>query len=148
MKITYDGEASASYIYFTSIRPGGVAETVACERLDVDLDEEDQIIALRFFEFQDSTFPRCLKYALQHSNVTYDESARSVRISFTNDATVNRSISWDVNIDLDDEGQLLGLEILFTDADYYPDGTQKALYAGNKLKFVSQYVVPFDPLLE
>lgn len=146
MKITYDDEANASYVYFTHIGPGGVAETVPFLEMDVDLDEAAQIVALRLAESEECVFQKRLKYALQHSNVYYDESRRSLVITFGENPEPTKSTAWEATIDLDAGGQILGLEILFADPDYGPDDGRERLYAVGKLKRMAKYIVPFEEL--
>jgi len=146
MKITYDDEANASYIYFTSIEAGGVTETAPFVEMSVELDENNQIAILRICENEDCKFQNRLKYVLQHPHVSYDEAPRSIIISFASVPEPKNVIAWDGNVDLDDEGQILGLEILFAHPDYRPDDGQERLYAEGKLKHLSKYIVPFDQL--
>ena len=144
MKITYDDGANASYVYFTHIGPGGVAETVPFQEMDVDLDEAEQIVALRLAESEECVFQERLEHALQHPNVNYDESGRSLVITFGDDPKPTKSISWEATIDLDAGGQILGLEILFADPDYKPDDGRERLCAAGKLKHIAKYIAPFD----
>ena len=144
MRITYDDEASAGYIYFTEIGAGSVAKTIPSQPMDADLDEANQIIVLKLAESEDCLFPGRLDYTRQHPNVTYDEVDRRLIISFADDPKSKKSISWDANIDLDEGGQILGLEILFADPEYIPDDEQERLFAEGKLKYIAKYIVPFD----
>ena len=143
MKITYDKEALASYVYFTTIGAGEAKFTFTYQRMDVGLDEKDQIAFLRIFESEEHKFQNRLKYALQHPNVAYDESNGTLVIAFTDDQGVGKIISWDANIDIDSDGQILGVEILFADAESGFDDGQERLYAEGKLEHISNYIVPF-----
>ena len=52
MKITYDPEADAAYIYLTDIEPGGVKKTYECDpeqvgtMINLDFDHEGRIIGV------------------------------------------------------------------------------------------------------
>src|SRR5262249_45082697 len=144
MKITYDSEAEASYIYFTSIEPGGAAQTFIALRLDVGLDKGEKITTMQLFEADDCHFQGRLQYALHHPQVSFDEETKSILIAFTANSEPTKIISWEANIDLDKEGQILGLEILFALPDYRPDDGRERLYAKGKLDYLSKYIVPFD----
>src|SRR5262245_48810021 len=74
LQINYDNEAHASYIYFTGIGPGGIAETVPFQRMDVDLDENDQVAVIRVFESENCKFQHRLKYALRYPEVSYHQA--------------------------------------------------------------------------
>src|ERR1051325_7859317 len=93
--MTYDNEANACYIYFTPIGPGGVDEKIAYQRMDVGLDNNDQIIALKLFESEECQFRNRLKYALQYPEVKYDEATSQLILSFTETGREQRSITWD-----------------------------------------------------
>jgi len=146
MKITYDDEANASYIYFTPIEASGVAETVPFVEMNVELDENNQIATLRLFDTEDCKFQNRLRYVLQHPHVSYDEAERSIIISFASVPEPKKIISWEGNVDLDGEGQILGLEILFAHPDYRPEDGRERLDAEGKLRHLSKYIVPFDQL--
>lgn len=53
MKITYDDQAGAGYIYFTAIDAGGVADMFISHPLAPDLDANNQIIVIRLTESDD-----------------------------------------------------------------------------------------------
>lgn len=144
MKITYDEQANASYVYFTAIGVGGVAETIAFHELAVDLDANDQIMALRLLESEECEFQNRRRYLLGHPEVKYRETERDLQILFASDEVVERTISWGGNIDLDRADQIVGLEILFAPPGYAPNDGQERLCAAGKLKHLSKYLVPFD----
>jgi uncharacterized protein YuzE len=144
MKITYDPEVHAAYIYFTVIGMGGVAETVAYQELTVDLDKDEQIVGLRLLRSGDIDFSDRLKYLGQHPEINYSEADHSVQINFAHDVPVKRSLEWEGNIDLDSNGQVIGLEMLFAPPDYQPDDGQERLSAEGKLAHIEKYRVPFD----
>jgi uncharacterized protein YuzE len=139
MRITYDSEAHASYIYFTPIGPGGVDETVAYQRMDVDLDDNDQMAALKLFESEGCRFQNRLEYALQHPEVKFDTARNYLAISFAETGREGKTVSWEANIDLDKSGQILGIEILFAHLGDGPDDHQEGLYADEKLDHMSKY---------
>lgn len=132
MKVTYDDAAEAMYVYFTEISPGGVAQTEAFQKSAVDLDAAGDIIALQVYGSENLRLANRLYYALQHVEVLYDENNESLRVSFSQSGIVSRTVDWDANIDLDQDGQILGLEILF--------GGE--LTANNRLRYVSPYTHP------
>lgn len=144
MKITYDPKASASYIYFTKIGVGGVDRTVSYYELFVELDGNDQIVCLKLVASEDCQFQNRLKYLVQHPEVEYRESDGRISIMFPTGASVEQTISWDCNIDLDRDGQIVGLEILFAPPDYEPDDGIERLSAENRLDHIAKYLVPFD----
>ena len=146
MEITYDDVANASYIYFTSLTIGGVAETVAYQELKVDLDGDSQIVAMRLSESNEFAFRDRLGYALMHSQVSYDSARHRLDIVFTQEPIIKHSINWDANIDLDINGQIVGVEILFADPEFTLNDGIERLYVAGKLAHVSKYVVPFDQL--
>jgi len=142
MKITYDSEAEASYIYFTPIESGGAVETFVDLRLDVGLDKDEKIATMRLFEAEDCHFQDRLKYVLHHPQAIFDEKTKSILIAFATKSEPAKIISWEANIDLDREGQILGLEILFADPEYKPDNGRERLYAEGKLDHLSKHIVP------
>jgi uncharacterized protein YuzE len=144
MKITYSWESNAGYIYFTSIAPGGVVETIVYQPLEVDLDNNEQIVVMRLIESEEFVFSKRLKYALQHDEVTYEPDNHMLRIAFAPDSIAKRSISWDAHIDLDRDGQILGLEILF---GYAPLDSTDTLQAGGRLQYISKYLVGFNKVV-
>jgi uncharacterized protein YuzE len=146
MRITFDGEAEASYIYFTTIEPGGAVQSIVDLRLDVGLDKDEMITTMQLFESKDCRFEGRLQFALQNRQVSYDPETKSVMIDFTTGPEPTKIISWEANIDLDREGKILGVEILFAEPDYRPDDGRERLYAKGKLDHLSKYIVPFDAL--
>jgi uncharacterized protein YuzE len=120
MKIIHDDEANASYLSFTPVEVGGVAETIPAVEMNVELDENNQVATLRLFESDECKFKNRLKYVLQHPHVSYDEAQRNVVLSLAPASEVRKTVFWEGNIDLDDDGQILGLEILFADAGDKP----------------------------
>jgi uncharacterized protein YuzE len=144
MKITFDDQGDASYIYFTRIGVGGVARTVVDQEVTVALDNSDQIVSLRLMESEDCAFEKRLKYLSLHPEVTYLVAEGELQINFANDVTSTRTIRWDGNLDLDREGQVLGLEMLFTPPGYASNDGHEHLCAQGKLAHMSKYFVPFD----
>ena len=146
MEITYDHVANASYIYFTPLTIGGVAKTFTYQELTVDLDEDSQIVAMRLSESNECAFRDRLGYALMHSEVSYDSAGQRLDIVFTQEPVIKHNINWDANIDLDINGQIVGVEILFADPGFTPNDGIERLYVAGKLAHVSKYIVPFDNL--
>jgi len=51
MKITYDKEADAAYIYFKEIIPGEVKNTISLnESVNIDLDEEGRTLGIEILD--------------------------------------------------------------------------------------------------
>lgn len=144
MKITYDNEADACYIYFTIIGIGGVSETIVNEPLAVDLDSNDQIVRLRFDESEACKFHNRTRYLAQHPEVEYFEVGCNLHINFSQAPLVERSVPWDGNIDLDRDGQIVGLELLFYSPDDNPDDGIQRLCVEGKLEHMRKFIVPFD----
>jgi uncharacterized protein YuzE len=144
MKITYDNEADACYIYFTNIGVGGVSETIAYEPLAVDLDANDQIVRLRFDESEACKFHKRTRYLVEHPEVEYFEIGCNLHINFSQAPVVERTVPWDGNIDLDRDGQIVGLELLFDPPDYNPDDGIRRLSVADKLEHMRKFIVPFD----
>lgn len=48
LRVTFDREADGAYIYLRDIEPGGVAETVVCDDVPVnlDLDTQGQLVGI------------------------------------------------------------------------------------------------------
>lgn len=139
MRITYDDVASASYIYFTSIRPGGVASTVACQRIDIELDERHQITALKLFESDELRFQGKLDYVLKHPFTAYDLATGSLKIDFAG-TPPTKIVPWEANIDLDDKDQVLGVELLFDNRDRTDSSGQETICAKGKLDHLAKFI--------
>lgn len=56
MKITYDSEADAAYIYLAPIEPGGVAKTYACDpgevggTINLDFDADGRLLGIEVLD--------------------------------------------------------------------------------------------------
>jgi len=51
IKITFDKEADAAYIYFKDISPGEVAKTISLnESINIDLDSEGKTLGIEILE--------------------------------------------------------------------------------------------------
>ena len=51
MKITYDKEADAAYIYFKEISPGEVVQTISLnDSINIDLDSEGRTIGIEILD--------------------------------------------------------------------------------------------------
>ena len=123
-----------------------MAKTFVDLRLDVGIDKDEKIATMRLFETEDCHFRDRLKYVLHRPQVTFDEKTKSILIAFTTKSAPTKIISWEANVDLDKDGQILGLEILFAQPEYKPDDGHERLYAEGKLDHLSKYIVPFDTL--
>jgi len=144
MKITYDDQGGACYIYFTVIGAGGVSKMFTYHPIAVDLDKDDQIVRIRLGESDECKFLNRTRYLVQHPEVEYREDAGTLHLNFSEAPLVERTVTWDGNIDLDADGQILGLEILFTAPDDNPDDGIERLSAEGKLEHLQKYIVPFD----
>lgn len=65
MKVTYDSEADAAYIYLTDyIDPGGVARTLPCEfDINLDFDSENRFLGVEVLHASKRLSQRLLKVA-------------------------------------------------------------------------------------
>jgi uncharacterized protein YuzE len=140
MRITYDDEAYASYIYFTSIGSGEAATTVACQRVSIELDEKLQITAVKLFESDELRFQGKLNYILQHPHTTYDPATQSITIYFAR-IPPTKIVPWEANVDLDGSGQILGIELLFAHDDHTDSDGQETLCAKGKLDHLAKYMI-------
>lgn len=111
MKVTYDQTADALYIYFTEIGVGGVEETKTFERLTLDLDARGQIISMGLYASEALRMGNGLSYALRHPEASF--GGETLRLTFDSSEVTSSTIEWEANVDLDDGGQILGVEILF-----------------------------------
>jgi uncharacterized protein YuzE len=145
MRITYDNEAQASYVYFTPIDPAGSVETFSV-RLDIGLDKSKQIATLRLFESEDCHYSGRLNYMRRHPQAAFDETSQSMVITFAPNEEIARVVPWDANIDLDKEGQILGIEILFACDDGKSDDGMELISADDKLEHLSKFIVGVDAL--
>jgi len=65
MRITYDKEADAAYIYFKEISPGEVAETISLnETVNVDRDKEGKTLGIEILEASKNLPVNTLKSAV------------------------------------------------------------------------------------
>lgn len=134
MKITYDNEVAAMYIYLSPAGPQTAARTDPHQELKVELDANNQIIAIQLLEPSEFELGQRLKYALQHPGAVYDEEARTLRVEFAPGIEVKRAVQWSANIDMNQEGQLVGIELLFGER----------LTGHDKLTYISPHLIPFD----
>jgi uncharacterized protein YuzE len=148
MMITYESTVEAMYIYFTKIKLGGVAETISNQRLAVDLDSAEQIVAFRLFESNLLEIESRLKYVLQHPQAVFNMSQRSLQLSFTDKVVIAQTVIWSANLDLDSKGRILGIEILFTPTESLfvsePDDGVSRLSADKRLEHLYPFLVPLD----
>lgn len=157
MKVTYDKDAEAMYIYLTRIRPGGVSETQCFQRVDVDLDIAGQIAAVRLYESDSLRLHGRLRHALLSPQVSVNEASEYLQIVFVPTEKVSRTIPWDGNVDLDKEGQILGIEILFAstedDTEIPSDLVELSrgvvrLRGYDKLRHIEKYLVSCEAAVE
>ena len=68
LRVTLDREADAAYIYLRKIEPGGVAETVVCEDVSVnlDLDKQGRLIGIEILS-AGAVLPLQLLQAIEES---------------------------------------------------------------------------------
>jgi|GEM_PF-4332133 len=140
MRITYDPEAHALYIYFREIAPGGVKETLPSIVTKFDFDNDSQIIAMSVTEKDDSGdkyyFGDKLKYLPSELNAHY--AGGCVRLAFAATSHAHKTITWDTNLDLDADNQIVGIDVMLVDPHYRTDDGIERLYDGgldNILRF-------------
>src|SRR5690349_18874099 len=114
MKITYDGQAEAIYIYFAGSFTGAVKKTETYQRIEIALDPADQIVGLRLYGSESLALEGRLKYALLHPEVSFEKEGQFLQLGFVPSWEIKRTIPWDANVDIDKHGQIMGMEILFT----------------------------------
>ena len=65
MKITFDKEADAAYIYFKDILPGEVAETISLNNsVNIDLDKNGKTISIEILDATKNLPANALKSAV------------------------------------------------------------------------------------
>ena len=134
MRITYDNEVDAMYIYFPPAGPEAVGRTESHQELKIEMDANNQIIALQLFESNEFQLGPSLRYALQNPEAVYDEEGRTLRVEFAPGIEAKRAVQWSANIDMNQEGQLVGIELLFGER----------LTGHDKLAYISPHLIPFD----
>lgn len=134
MKITYDNEVDAMYIYFPPAGPQTVGRTDPHQELKVELDANNQLIAIQLLESSEFQLGHRLRYVLQHPGAVYDEESRTLRVEFAPGIEVKRAVQWSANVDVNQEGQLVGIELLFGER----------LTGHDKLTYISPHLIPFD----
>ncbi len=144
MRLTYDPEANALYVYFSEIGIGGVGETLPSLVTEFDFDMHDQITAMRVFE-EDEDGERCsfrdkLGFIKSEPNAQYGDDR--IEVLFVNDPERCKTVAWDSNVDLDHNGQIVGIEILMVDPAYNPNDGIERLYDGG-LAHILKFRVPF-----
>ena len=82
MKITYDNEVDAMYIYFPPAGPQTVGGTDPHQELKVEMDANNQLIAIQLLESSEFQLGHRLRYVLQHPGAVYDEESRTLRVEF------------------------------------------------------------------
>jgi len=144
MKVTYEDEGYTCCVYLRPIGRG--AGDVMNADIVVDFDDQQQIIALRLFESEDYKFERRLKYIRENPHTDYDENTRTITVSFVERLEPKKSIPWHADIDLDETGQIVGLEMLFASPDGRPDDDQERVYAAGALNHLSKFRVNYNEL--
>lgn len=136
MKVTYDQDADAMYIYLAPKESHKVAQTETYQKVKVELNEEDQIVGLLLFESDQLALRHRLKYASQQSEIVYNELGQYLYLTFTSLPQVRRTVEWDANVDIDHKRQIVGIEILF--------GGE--LTGGGKVAAIREHLIlPDDP---
>lgn len=144
MKVTYEDEGYTCCVYLRPIGRG--AGDIMNADIAVDFDEEQQIIAFRLFESEEYKFKARLKYIRENPHTDYDENTRTITVSFVERPEPKKSIAWHADIDLDEAGQIVGLEMLFASPGWKPDDGQERVYAAGALKHLSKFRVRYDEL--
>ena len=68
MKITFDSEADAAYIYLRKIQEGDVKTTISLnENINIDLDENGVILGIEILDASKNLSPEVLKSAVVSS---------------------------------------------------------------------------------
>jgi uncharacterized protein YuzE len=115
MRCRADAEARALYLYFHAIRPGGIKDTIPGVLCELGLSESNQLSTLTIFDLDeaDEVFPWTgrLQFVSLEPLAAFD--GRAIHLDFSDDAV--RTIQWDCNVDLDDSGQIVGVEVLFAE---------------------------------
>jgi uncharacterized protein YuzE len=121
MRVTYDAIAHAMYLYFTDSWNGHKV-TLPGQVAEFDFDAAGQIIALRVYERDEDGetyfFGDKVKFALQNPNIRYGNE--SIGIEFA-PGQGKATVIWDCNVDLDDDDQIVGVEVLFSPRGELPD---------------------------
>jgi uncharacterized protein YuzE len=121
MRVTYDPSAHAMYLYFTDTWKGH-KDTLPGQVAEFDFEDGGQIIALRVYE-RDEDGETCffgdkLKFVLTNANVRYDNEC--ICIDFV-EGKRKTTTTWDCNVDLDEDDQIVGVEVLFSPLGRLPD---------------------------
>ena len=144
MRLTYDPEANALYLYFSEIGIGGVGETLPFLVTEFDFDGHDQITAMRVFEEDDDgerdTFRDKLEFVLSDRNASYKDG--HLEVLFVDDPERCKTVAWDSNVDLSHSGQIVGIEILMVDPANSPNDGMERLYDSG-LAHIMKFRVPF-----
>ena len=128
MLITYDNAADAVYLYFQELRLGQVERTLYDQPLRFDTDLAGQFVSMALSDSEEIQIRSRLKHVSDDESVRFDAEANELVISFT-DANSSEAIDWSGNIDLDHDGQVVGIEILFG----------PAVCAGERLRHVRKF---------
>jgi hypothetical protein len=131
LEITHDKDADAMYFYFA--RPPAViaARSISHQRLDMYVDEEEQIFAFKLFSSEQLPLLSQLRYISLFPSVTIDNKEGTVFISLSQPATARYIIEWDANLDIDSENHVWGIEVLFS----------REMEVDRKLKYISRFLV-------
>ena len=112
----------------------------------VDLDEHQPIIAFLLFESEEYKFHGRLKYVREDPHATYHETIRSIIISFAEKLEPKKSVAWHADVDLDEAGQIVGLEMIFAAPGLSPEDRPRKSARGRSSQAPSKFHVPYDEL--
>jgi len=115
MWITFDAQANAMYLSFGWIPPGGVMLTIPDFRTLLYFDEDGQWTRLDLLPGEELDLSNCLAHIGAQDGVRYKEVTNTLTIQFQEDRSYRDVIPWEALVDFDQEGQLLGIELLFGD---------------------------------
>lgn len=115
MWITFDAQANAMYLSFTWIPPGEAVFTIPDFRTLLYFDEDDQWTRLDLLPGDELDMSNCLAHIGAQDGVRYEEATNTLTIQFQEDRSYRGVVQWNALVDFDQEGQLLGIELLFGD---------------------------------
>lgn len=109
------------YVYFTDTWNGRL-NTLSAQIAQFDFGHDDQIIALRVYQNNEDGeacfFGDKLTFVSGNTNVRYEDECIAIDfVARERKATT----TWDCNVDLDEDEQIVGVEILFSPLGRLPD---------------------------